>query len=51
MDGLIYASARHRGGTCVVRFLASGVVLATRPVGNVRFLWTGKKLVKVPVPA
>jgi len=47
MDGLLYASARHRGGTCVARFLASGLTLATRPVGKVRFHWTGKKLVQV----
>jgi RES domain-containing protein len=51
MDGLIYASARHRGGTCVARFLAAGLVLATCPVGSVRFHWTGKKLVEVPAPA
>jgi RES domain-containing protein len=47
MDGLIYRSARHRGGTCVARFLAPGLVLATHPVGSVGFHWTGKKLVKV----
>lgn len=46
MDGLLYSSARHRGGTCVARFLASGIILATRPVGSVRFRWTGKKRVK-----
>jgi len=47
MDGLLYRSARHRGGTCVARFLASGIILATRPVGTVCFHWTGRKLVKV----
>lgn len=47
LDGLTYASARHRGGTCVARFLASGIALATRPVGSIRFRWTGKKLVRM----
>lgn len=50
MDGLLYRSARHRGGTCVARFLVPGLRLATRPVGGVRFHWTGKKLVKVEHP-
>lgn len=50
MDGLIYGSARRRGGTCVARFLAGGLVLATRPVGRVRFHWTGKKLLQAPAP-
>lgn len=51
MDGLLYASSRHRGGTCVARFLASGITLATHPVGAVTFHWTGKKLVKIQHPA
>jgi len=37
--------------TVVIRFLASGVVLATHPVGSVRFHWTGKKLVEVSAQA
>lgn len=45
LDGLIYASTRHIGGTCVARFLASGVVIPTAAVGMKVFHWTGRKLV------
>jgi len=51
LDGLLYTSARHRGGTCVARFLAVGVTLATRAVGAVRFRWTGTKLVRMGEPS
>jgi hypothetical protein len=50
LDGLIYRSARHRGGTCVARFLPRGLVLATRPLGSVRFHWNGKKLARTGIP-
>lgn len=44
LDGLICGSPRHRGGTCVARFLTPGLAIPTRPVGQVRFHWTGKRL-------
>ena len=48
MDGLIYASARHLGGTCIARFLPAGLRLPVRPVGRRTFQWNGRKLVLQP---
>ncbi len=48
MDGLLYASARHRGGTCIARFLPNGLRLPVEDVGYRIFSWTGKKLVLQP---
>lgn len=45
MDGLLYASARHVGGTCIARFLPNGLRLPVQVVGIRTFRWNGKKLV------
>lgn len=45
MDGLLYASARHVGGTCIARFLPHGLRLPVQAVGTRTFRWNGKKLV------
>jgi len=51
LDGLIYASPRRRGGTCIARFLTPGLRIPTRPVGSVRFHWTGKRLLTADIQA
>ena len=48
LDGLIYMSPRHPGGTCVARFLPAGLRLPVRVVGTRSFHWTGKRLVLHP---
>ena len=45
MDGLLYASARHIGGTCIARFLPARLILPVQSVGTRTFRWSGKKLV------
>ena len=45
LDGLIYASARHPGGTCLARFLPAGLRIPVRPIGSRWFHWNGRKLV------
>ena len=49
LDGLIYGSPRLRDGTCLARFLTPGLTIPTRPVGEVRFHWTGTRL-RSPTP-
>lgn len=46
LDGLIYPSPRHPGGTCVARFLLSGLRIHTTVAGEKSFRWNGKKLTK-----
>lgn len=46
LDGLLYASARHRGGTCVARFVAAGQRLPMEAVGAWELIWTGKRLLQ-----
>lgn len=45
LDGLLYASSRHRGGTCVARFVPAGQRLPVEPVGTWELVWTGRRLV------
>lgn len=45
LDGLLFASSRHRGGTCVARFLPAGLRLPMEAVGAWNLTWTGKRLV------
>lgn len=45
MDGLLYTSARHVGGTCIARFLPNGIRLPVQDIGIRTFRWNGKKLV------
>jgi len=45
LDGLIYPSARHRGGTCIARFVPPGQRLPVEPAGSWELQWTGKRLV------
>jgi RES domain-containing protein len=47
-DGLIHASARHRGGTCLARFVLTGLRIPTRAIGWVQFHGTGKRLIRRP---
>lgn len=44
LDGLLYASPRHKGGTCVARFLPSGLRVPFETIGTRTFAWNGKKL-------
>lgn len=49
MDGLLYTSARHIGGTCIARFLPGGLRLPLQPIGTRIFRWNGKRLVLQPL--
>ena len=44
MDGLLYDSARHLGGTCIARFLPGGLRLPTQAIGTRTLRWNGKRL-------
>ncbi|MBP1628338.1 MAG: hypothetical protein H6Q00_2813 [Holophagaceae bacterium] len=46
MDGLIYASSRHKGGTCIARFLVGGLRLPVQELGTRSFRWNGKRLAR-----
>lgn len=48
MDGLLFPSARNRGGTCLARFLPNGLRLPVQDMGFRVFSWTGRKLVLQP---
>jgi len=46
MDGLIYASSRKKGGTCIARFLVGVLRLPFQEVGTRSFHWNGKQLAR-----
>lgn len=46
LDGLLYPSPRHPGGTCIAKFLGSGLRIHTSVIGERTFHWNGKKLLR-----
>ena len=46
LDGLLYPSPRHPGGTCIARFLPSGMRIHTTVAGEKSFRWNGNKMMK-----
>jgi hypothetical protein len=44
LDGLLYRSSRHPGGTCLARFVPPGQRIPTEPAGTWLLPWTGKRL-------